>query len=65
MTELRRIKMVDQDKVYKQELSVKWIKAKSGSTYLCPVDALKRIDNPTEEQLKLICVDESDNPQNE
>jgi hypothetical protein len=51
------------EKAYKKELSVKWIKAKSGNTYLCPVDAVKKINNPTEEQLKLICVDESQNPQ--
>jgi hypothetical protein len=51
------------EKAYKKELSVQWIKADSGNTYLCPVDALKKIDNPTEEQLKLICVDESQNPQ--
>jgi hypothetical protein len=57
--------MVDEEKAYKQELSVKWIKADSGTTYLCPVAALQRLDNPTEEQLKLICVDESDNPHNE
>ena len=50
---------------FKRELSVKWIKAKSGSTYLCPVEALRRLDEPTEEQLKMICVDESLNPQNE
>jgi hypothetical protein len=50
---------------FKKELSVKWIKAKSGSTYLCPVDAISKIKNPNEEQLKLICVDESQNPQNE
>jgi len=57
--------MDDQDKTYKRELSVKWIKAESGTTYLCPVEALKRLDNPSEEQLKMICVDESQNPQNE
>ena len=50
---------------FKKSLGVKWIKADSGSTYLCPVDALDRLDNPTEDQLKLICVDESLNPQNE
>jgi hypothetical protein len=50
---------------FKKELSVRWIKAESGATYLCPVDALKRLDNPTEEQLKTICVDESSNPQND
>ncbi len=56
---------MEQQDTFKRELSVKWIKAKSGSTYLCPVDALERLNNPTEEQLKMICVDESKNPQNE
>ena len=53
------------EKEYKKELSVQWIKAPSGNTYLCPVDAVKKIKNPSEEQLKLICVDESQNPQND
>jgi hypothetical protein len=57
--------MVDNINEYKKELSVRWIKAESGNTYLCPVDALKRIENPTEEQLKSICVEESMNPQND
>lgn len=50
---------------FKQTLGVKWIKAQSGNTYLCPVAALDRLDKPSEEQLKMICVDESQNPQNE
>ena len=50
---------------FKRELSVKWIKGMSGSTYLCPVTALDRLGNPTEEQLRTICVDESKNPQND
>jgi hypothetical protein len=50
---------------FKKEIGVKWIKAKSGNTYLCPVGALKRLKDPTEEQLKTICVEESGNPQND
>ncbi|MCU0303417.1 MAG: hypothetical protein MUC56_05125 [Thermoanaerobaculales bacterium] len=50
---------------FKKQLSVKWVKGKSGHTYLCPVDALNRIKKPTEDQLKTICVDESQNPQND
>ena len=50
---------------FKKEIGVQWIKATSGTTYLCPVDALKRLDNPNEDQLKMICVDESQNPQND
>jgi len=45
--------------------SFKWIKSDSGSTYLCSVDAIRGLDNPTEEQLMSLCVDESLNPQNE
>jgi hypothetical protein len=51
--------------VFKRQLSVKWIKGKAGNTYLCPVDALEKISDPSEEQLRLICVEESANPQND
>jgi hypothetical protein len=57
--------MADDNKEFKKEIGVRWIKAKSGSTYLCPVDAVNRLGNPSEEQLRLICVDESKNPQND
>lgn len=50
---------------YKKNLGVRWIQADSGSTYLCPVGAIDQLDNPTEEQLKMLCVDESINPQND
>jgi hypothetical protein len=56
--------MTNGTNVFKKELSVKWIKGESGNTYLCPVSALDRIDNPDERQLKAICVEESANPQN-
>jgi hypothetical protein len=56
---------LDTNEEFKRTIGVKWIKADSGNTYLCPVDALDRLDNPNEDQLKLICVDESQNPQNE
>jgi hypothetical protein len=52
------------EKAFMHQVNVKWIKADSGNTYLCPVKALDRLQNPSEEQLKLICVDESQNPQN-
>ncbi|MHC4398896.1 MAG: hypothetical protein ACYTG0_04370 [Planctomycetota bacterium] len=45
--------------------SFKWVKSDSGSTYLCPVDAVRGLDNPSEEQLRSRCVDESLNPQND
>ncbi len=56
---------MEEQKEFKKELSVKWIKAKSGTTYLCPVKALEHIDGSAEDQLKMICVEESLNPQND
>ena len=57
--------MADELNPYKKELGVKWVKAKSGTSYLCPLAALNRLSSPTEEDLKKICVDESQNPQND
>ena len=56
---------MEHDKEFAKEIGVKWIKAESGNTYLCPVASLERLDNPSEADLKTICVDESQNPQNE
>jgi len=50
---------------FKRDLGVQWIKSESGSTYLCPVEGLRGLENPTEEQLRTICVDESMNPHND
>ena len=50
---------------FKKQLSVKWIKGKSGNTYLCPVDALAKLNSPGEDQLRMICIEESANPQND
>jgi len=57
--------MSDTTNEFTKELGVKWVKAESGTTYLCPVDSLKKLDNPDEDQLSMICVDESLNPQND
>ena len=57
--------MTEEKGTIKRELSLKWIKAESGNTYLCPVASLERLEQMTEEDLKKICVDESSNPQND
>lgn len=57
--------MVEEKGTVKREIALKWIKAESGNTYLCPVAALERLETVTEEDLKKICVDESLNPQND
>lgn len=53
------------EEIISQRVNLKWIKADSGTTYLCPVNALDRLSDPSEDQLKLICVDESENPHND
>ena len=59
--------MADQLQSFKKEIGVKWVKAESGTSYLCPVKAFERLGSakPKEEDLKKICVDESQNPQND
>lgn len=47
-----------------RKFSFNWVKSENGNTYLCPVGALKGIDNPTEEDYRRLCVDESQNPNN-
>jgi hypothetical protein len=57
--------MTDELSEFKKELGVKWVKAESGTSYLCPMKAYERLNNPSEDDLKKICVDESMNPQND
>mgnify|MGYP003572151853 FL=1 len=57
--------MSDNLQEFKKEIGVKWVKGDSGTSYLCPTDAFGRLTNPTEAELKKICVDESQNPQND
>ena len=42
---------------FKKEIGVKWVKAESGTSYLCPVKALQRMGTPNEADLKKVCVD--------
>ena len=48
---------------FKKSLGVRWIKADSGKTYLCPAQAVD-VDTTSDKQLQSICIDESMNPQN-
>jgi len=52
-------------KFIERTINLKWIRANSGTTYLCPVKALDHFKNPTEAQLKTMCIEESQNPQND
>ena len=50
---------------FRPQIGVKWIKSDSGTTYLCPATALDRYPNYTEQDLRSLCLDESENPQND
>ena len=45
--------------------SFKWIRSDSGTSYLCPVEAIQGRSGLTEEELNAVCVNESLNPQND
>jgi hypothetical protein len=43
----------------------KWIRSESGTTYLCPVDAIRGRNDLSEEELSTLCMDESLSPHND
>ncbi|MBC8875981.1 MAG: hypothetical protein H8E44_41685 [Planctomycetes bacterium] len=45
--------------------SFKWVKAETGTTYLCPVDVIKGRSDLTDEELSVLCIDESLSPHND
>ena len=57
--------MENNSMIGKTRIALEWIKAESGNTYICSVDALKGINSPTEDDLRRLCVEESNNPQND
>ena len=54
--------MMDEIRSRKINLGTNWVKSDTGNTYLCPagVDA----SSATDEELRALCVEESNNPQN-
>ena len=57
--------MADSDKSEGKK-GFEWIKSdKTGVSYLCPVGSIKDKSSATDEDLKKVCVDESQNPQND
>ncbi len=57
--------MNNETRMIKQDLGIKWIKTDSGNTFLCPAGVLKNMESMTDEQLRMVCVEESANPQND
>ncbi|MCU0303830.1 MAG: hypothetical protein MUC56_07225 [Thermoanaerobaculales bacterium] len=55
--------MIDETRTRKIDLGTNWVKAGSGTTYLCPIgfDAA----GASEDELRAHCLDESRNPQND
>jgi hypothetical protein len=57
--------MIDETRDRKVNLGMAWIKAGSGTTYLCPASAVISLRNASEDELRRICLDESSNPHND
>ena len=58
--------MTDEVHESKSKSGFEWIKSKkTGTSYLCPLGSIKDKENATDEDLKKVCVDESNNPQND
>ena len=47
----------------KISLGTNWVKAESGTTYLCPIG--EDFSGASEEELRARCINESHNPQND
>ena len=48
----------------KQNLGQRWIKSASGETWICPLDVAKNAHNLSDDELRKLCVNESENPEN-
>ena len=57
--------MFEEIKNRKAGLGYVWKRSDSGSTYLCPSAAVAGMTSATDDELKAIGVEESNNPQND
>ena len=48
----------------KKNLGKRWIKSDSGETWICPIDVAKNADSLSDDELRELCVNESENPEN-
>lgn len=55
--------MFEEIKERKINLGFNWVKAESGTTYLCPIG--EDFSGASEDELKTRCINESHNPQND
>ena len=57
------------DKAYrnrKASMGFEWIRStNSASSYLCPIGAVRDKHNASDDELRRLCVDESNNPHND
>ncbi len=56
---------MDEHMERKRNVGMKWIRGESGASYLCSLEAIQHLKNPSEADLQRYCVDESHNPQND
>jgi hypothetical protein len=58
--------MTEEMRKTKEQFNHQWIKAAdTGNSYLCPVGSVADAKNATEKELLAVCVDASNNPQND
>lgn len=58
--------MTEEMRSIKSKLSHEWIEASdTGNGFLCPIGAIKDKNGATESELSALCVDVSNNPQND
>ena len=58
--------MNEEIRATKSNLGYSWVQsASSGATYLCPAGSAGSLRSASDEELRRVCVDESNNPQND
>jgi len=55
--------MFEETRTRKSNFGFNWVKAESGTTYLCPIG--EDLSGASEDELRVRCLNESENPQND
>lgn len=57
--------MMEETRERKSKISYEWIQGPSGTSYLCPAGSVADKKSASDSDLKAVCVEESNNPQND
>jgi hypothetical protein len=58
-------KMFEKTSSRKADLGFRWLRSKSGTTYLFPTSHYAELRDAADDELRATCIDESMNPQND